>query len=74
MPFVMRPTADGGFQLIGEFYIHGLMYGEGMTSNAPQKVDHYPLIPFVCLAYLVYEYGHEATSIILLRHGASGLF
>jgi hypothetical protein len=39
VPFVMRPRADGGFQLIGECYIHGLMYGEGMTSNASHKVE-----------------------------------
>lgn len=39
VPFVMRPRADGGFQLIGEYYIHGLMYGEGMAADASQMVE-----------------------------------
>jgi len=28
IPFILRPQPDGGFKLIGEAYVHGIMQGE----------------------------------------------
>ncbi|KAK4445121.1 heterokaryon incompatibility protein-domain-containing protein [Podospora aff. communis PSN243] len=32
-PFVLRPRAEGGYQLVGDAYVHGVMYGEAMTPG-----------------------------------------
>jgi hypothetical protein len=32
VPLVLRPDADGGFKLVGECYIHGLMNGEAFEG------------------------------------------
>jgi hypothetical protein len=29
-PFIVRPNQDGSYGLIGDAYIHGMMYGEAM--------------------------------------------
>lgn len=31
VPFVLRPAGSGTYLLVGEAYVHGLMYGEGLT-------------------------------------------
>jgi hypothetical protein len=28
VPFILRPTGDSQYQLVGEAYVHGIMYGE----------------------------------------------
>ncbi|KAI1271639.1 HET-domain-containing protein [Xylaria sp. FL0933] len=33
VPFVVRPAGDGTYKLIGECYIHGIMYGEGLEEK-----------------------------------------
>jgi hypothetical protein len=38
VPFVMRLHDGQGYQLIGECYIHGFMYGEG-TRDGFDKVE-----------------------------------
>ncbi|MBE3046015.1 hypothetical protein IMZ48_26445, partial [Candidatus Bathyarchaeota archaeon] len=37
VPFVLRPGAAGRFRLVGEAYVHGIMYGE----IAPSLVERY---------------------------------
>lgn len=37
-PFILRPIEGGSYILIGDTYIHGLMYGEGMTEENPECV------------------------------------
>jgi hypothetical protein len=33
VPFVVRPTGDGLYKLVGECYIHGFMYGEALKTG-----------------------------------------
>ncbi|KAI0809957.1 HET-domain-containing protein [Xylaria sp. FL0064] len=33
VPFVVRPVGDGTYKLIGECYIHGIMYGEALEEK-----------------------------------------
>lgn len=37
-PFVLRPVEDDSHILIGDAYIHGLMYGEGVKDENPECV------------------------------------
>lgn len=37
MPYIIRPRSDGGFMLVGESYINGLMDGEAMEINLETK-------------------------------------
>jgi hypothetical protein len=30
MPFILRPMDNGNYELVGEAYIHGIMYGEAL--------------------------------------------
>lgn len=39
MPFVLRATGMGGYELIGECYIHGIMNGEALIGNEAQVGD-----------------------------------
>jgi hypothetical protein len=32
-PYVLRPVGDGSYKLVGEAYIHGLMYGEALVGR-----------------------------------------
>lgn len=32
IPFVIRKYGDGGYRLVGECYVHGMMFGERMTG------------------------------------------
>jgi hypothetical protein len=32
-PYVLRPVGDGSFKLVGEAYVHGLMYGEALVGR-----------------------------------------
>ena len=38
-PWVIRPKSDGTFRLVGEAYIHGIMYGEGIGWEGSQWED-----------------------------------
>jgi len=39
IPFVIRPTALGDFELIGDAYVHGFMEGEAMRlSDGPLEM------------------------------------
>jgi hypothetical protein len=33
VPYVVRPRSDGQFDFVGDCYVHGLMYGEGMDMD-----------------------------------------
>ncbi|KAH0432372.1 heterokaryon incompatibility [Colletotrichum camelliae] len=41
VPYILRPVADGGFLVIGEAYIHGIMDGEYVKSRtlALQRIE-----------------------------------
>ncbi|KAG9503658.1 hypothetical protein J7337_003609 [Fusarium musae] len=38
VPLVMRPRADGTFQLIGDSYVHGIMEGEAIKDNSWEEI------------------------------------
>jgi hypothetical protein len=38
-PWLIRPKSDGTFQLVGEAYIQGIMYGEGIGWEGSQWED-----------------------------------
>ncbi|KAF5627507.1 heterokaryon incompatibility (het-6OR allele) [Fusarium sp. NRRL 52700] len=38
VPLVMRPRADGTYQLIGDSYVHGIMEGEAVKDNSWEKI------------------------------------
>jgi Heterokaryon incompatibility protein (HET) len=38
MPFVLRPTGENTFQLVGEAYVYGMMYGE-LIEDDPREFD-----------------------------------
>ena len=33
VPYILRQEPDGIYSLIGEVYVHGIMYGEHMENN-----------------------------------------
>lgn len=35
VPFLLRPNGDGSYLLVGECYVHGIMYGEAMKAREP---------------------------------------
>jgi len=37
VPLLLRPSAshNGQYQLVGGYYVHGLMYGEGLLGPIP---------------------------------------
>ena len=37
VPFIIRPTPDGTYQLIGECYCHGIMNGEALEDETQWK-------------------------------------
>ena len=37
-PFILRKRADGQFCMVGEAYVHGIMYGEAMTPAVADRV------------------------------------
>lgn len=37
-PFILRPTGDGRYQLVGEAYVHGIMDGEALTPETKMDV------------------------------------
>lgn len=39
VPFLLRPRDLGGYFLVGECYVHGLMYGEGMKIGSEREVQ-----------------------------------
>ena len=41
VPFLIRRREEGGFQLVGECYVHGLMQGEGMAMGVEQDIQLY---------------------------------
>ena len=38
VPVVLRERVDGGFELIGEVYVHGIMKGEALTDETHEKL------------------------------------
>jgi hypothetical protein len=36
--FLIRRRAEGGYLLVGECYVHGLMHGEGISTGAEEDV------------------------------------
>lgn len=34
VPFVLRPVEHGRFEVVGDAYLHGRMFGEGMPADA----------------------------------------
>ncbi|KAK0613989.1 heterokaryon incompatibility protein-domain-containing protein [Immersiella caudata] len=38
-PFILRPRATGGYQLIGDAYVHGVMHGEAMTEEFVGRIE-----------------------------------
>jgi hypothetical protein len=39
VPFILRPSAEGdGYQLVGEAYVQGLMFGEWFKSKAQEEI------------------------------------
>ena len=38
VPFILRPTGNSCYKLIGPCYIQGMMYGEGMTSDVTEQI------------------------------------
>ncbi|KAF5611714.1 heterokaryon incompatibility (het-6OR allele) [Fusarium subglutinans] len=38
VPLVMRPRADGTYQIIGDSYVHGIMEGEGVKDNSWEEI------------------------------------
>jgi hypothetical protein len=45
VPFILRPTGDSQYQLVGEAYVHGIMYGE--LVDAPGGRDGFRDIAIV---------------------------
>lgn len=41
VPFVLRKRTDGGYFLVDESYVHGLMYGEGMSKGSSEGIHIY---------------------------------
>ena len=41
LPFILRP-AGNEFELVGAFYVHGIMYGEGLCQNFYINKQFYP--------------------------------
>lgn len=39
VPFVLRPLSDGQFSLVGEAYVHGIMYGEAAINGGLKYRD-----------------------------------
>jgi hypothetical protein len=38
VPFLLRPCGDNRHELVGEAYVHGIMYGEYLEDNAHTEV------------------------------------
>ncbi|RBQ67157.1 hypothetical protein FVER53590_03596 [Fusarium verticillioides] len=38
VPLVMRPRADGTYQMIGDSYVHGIMEGEAIKDNSWEEI------------------------------------
>ena len=41
VPFILRKRTEGGYLLVGESYVHGLMYGEGMRKGSNEEICIY---------------------------------
>ena len=41
VPFILRKRTEDGYFLVGESYIHGLMFGEGMSKGSNEKIYIY---------------------------------
>jgi hypothetical protein len=42
-PYVLRPVGDGSFRLVGEAYVHGLMYGEALVGRQGMRDEWFVL-------------------------------
>ncbi|PMD47950.1 HET-domain-containing protein [Hyaloscypha variabilis F] len=40
VPFILRPTGDSQYQLVGEAYVHGIMYGELVDAPGGREGFH----------------------------------
>lgn len=38
VPFLARRRVEGGYYLVGECYVHGLMHGEGMSMGSEEEI------------------------------------
>ena len=41
VPFILRPAGEN-FELVGPCYVHGIMYGEGLSQNYYMNDEFYP--------------------------------
>jgi len=41
VPFMLRRWTEGGYLLVGECYVHGLMYGEEMCKGTSEEICIY---------------------------------
>jgi hypothetical protein len=42
-PYVLRPVENGNFKLVGEAYVHGLMYGEALAGRQAMRNEWFTL-------------------------------
>ena len=40
-PFIIRKRLEDGYSLVGEYYVHGIMYGEGLKMNKIEDIILY---------------------------------
>ena len=40
VPVVLRQRIEGGYELVGEVYLHGVMKGEAMTEENMEKLGY----------------------------------
>jgi hypothetical protein len=38
VPYVLRPLNNGWYNVVGECYVNGMMYGEGLSDDASERV------------------------------------
>lgn len=41
VPVVLRERRDGGYELVGEAYVHGIMKGEALTNENHEKLEDF---------------------------------
>jgi hypothetical protein len=41
VPFIVRPREGCGYQLIGECYVHGVMFGEAMETISEDNLENF---------------------------------
>lgn len=39
VPFIIRRRSDGGYSLVGESYVHGMMFGEAVGKGEKVEIE-----------------------------------